>query len=228
MTGDGKIEPKEFAFVSDKMTHREGGFGTYTDKDQSEILAASSGLLNYLFGKDRKGSLSKADLAKLQSDLLDEIVQLEFAEYDKDKSGRISEGDLASWLLKNSKIPPKKQAVIMRRVEKQWPSKARGISLPSFKNLFMVLAAGAELERALFLLDVENIGVNVEEFRKVSSWVSQQEMSDHITEVLFVLMDDKQEGRLTKEHVTTVLKDWRASRGFDKGAIQVSLGQVSI
>lgn len=223
VTGDGKIEPKEFAFVSDKMMHREGGFGTYTDKDQSESIASSSGLLNYLFGKERKGLLDKADFAKLQTDLLDEIVQLEFAEYDKDSSGRISERDLANWLLKNSKIPPKKQAIILRRVEKQWPSKARGVSLPSFKNLFLVLAAGAELERALFLLDVENIGVNVEEFRKVSSWVSQQELSDHVAEVLFVLMDDKQDGRLTKEHVTTVLKDWRASRGFDKGAIQVKI-----
>ena len=44
---------------------------------------------------------------------------------------------------------------MLKRVEKAWPAKARGISLPSFKNLFYVLAGGAELERALFYLDVE-------------------------------------------------------------------------
>lgn len=229
VTGDGNIEPKEFAFVTTKMALREGGFGTYTDKDQKEILAStSSGLTNYLYGKDRAGTLNKDSFALLQSTLLDEIIQLEFYEYDKEGSGRISERDLCNFLLKNSKIPPKKQATMLKRVEKKWPSKGRGVSLPSFGNLFHVLAAGAELERALFLLDVENIGVNVEEFRKVSSWVSQQELSDHVTAVLFELLDSDNSGRLTKEDVSSVLADWRASRGFDKGMIQVSLGQLRI
>merc|ERR1712080_628691 len=115
-----------------------------------------------------------------------------------------------------------------KRVEKLWPSKARGISLPSFRNLFYVLASGAELERALFFLDVENIGVDVEEFRKVSSWVSGQELSDHVASVLFVLIDDTSKGRLFKEDTAKILFDWRTSRGFDKGSLQVSLGQLRI
>jgi len=91
-----------------------------------------------------------------------------------------------------------------------------------------VLAGGVELERALFLLDCENIGVDVEEFRKVASWVSHQELSDHVAAVLFTLLDDDQSGRLTKEDVSAVFGDWRASRSFDKGAFQVSLGQLRI
>ena len=66
----------------------------------------------------------------------------------REGSGRISERDLCNFLLKNSKIPPKKQvhtmkcrlciynlndqATMLKRVEKKWPSKGRGISLPSF------------------------------------------------------------------------------------------------
>merc|ERR1719357_1507849 len=199
VTGDGQVEVKEFAYVSTKMAHKYGGFGSYTNIDQEQILASSSGLLNYLFGKDRKGILSKDDFSKLQSDLLEEIIKLEFGEYDRAGSGRISERDLCHFLLKNSKIPPKKQATMLKRVEKLWPSRARGISLPSFRNLFYVLASGAELERALFFLDVENIGVDAEEFRKVSSWVSGQELSDHVASVLFVLIDDTSKGRLFKE-----------------------------
>jgi hypothetical protein len=127
-----------------------GLFGTYTDHDQKEILASkSSGLINFVYGKDRKGSLDKVQFAKLQADLLDEIIQLEFNEYDKEASGRISERDLCHFLLRNSKIPPKKQAAMLKRVEKIWPSKGRGVSLPSFGNLFHVLAGGVELERAL-------------------------------------------------------------------------------
>jgi len=228
VTGDGNIEAKEFAYVSTKMAHKSGGFGSYTNVDQEEILASSSGLLNYLFGKDRTKSITREDIRKLQTDLLDEIMELEFGEYDKDGSGRISETDLCRFLLKNTKIPPKKKNAMLKRIEKKWPSKARGISLPSFKNLFYVLAGGAELERALFYLDVEGIGVDMEEFRKISSWVSGKELSDHVAKVLFVLLDDDGDGRFFKEEIGPVLFDWRQSRGFEKGSIHVSMGQLRI
>merc|ERR1711892_155447 len=228
VTGDGNIEAKEFAYVSTKMAHKTGGFGSYTNLDQEEILASSSGLLNYLFGKDRTKSINREDIKKLQADLLEEIIELEFSEYDKDGSGRISEVDLCSFLLKNTKYTPKKKAAMLKRVEKMWPSKARGVSLPSFKNLFYVLAGGAELERALFYLDVEGIGVDMEEFRKISSWVSQKELSDHVAKVLFALLDDDGDGRFFKEEIGPVLFDWRQSRGFEKGSIHVSMGQLRI
>ena len=172
------------------MAHKAGGFGSYTNVDQEEILASNSGLLNYLFGQDRSKSITKDSFKKLQDDLLEEIIEIEFREYDKENTGRISETDLCRFLLKNTKIPPKKKNAMLKRVEKTWPSKARGISLPSFKNLFYVLAGGGELERALFFLDVEGIGVDVDEFRKISSWVSQKTLSDHVAEVLYVLLDD--------------------------------------
>merc|ERR1719187_2975898 len=228
VTGDGNIEAKEFAYVSTKMAHKSGGFGSYTNVDQEEILASSSGLLNYLFGKDRTKSITREDIRKLQTDLLDEIMELEFGEYDKDGSGRISETDLCRFLLKNTKIPPKKKNAMLKRIEKKWPSKARGISLPSFKNLFYVLAGGAELERALFYLDVEGIGVDIDEFRKISSWVSGKELSDHVAKVLYVLLDEDGDGRFFKEEIGPVLFDWRHSRGFEKGSLHVSMGQLRI
>merc|ERR1712055_80818 len=228
VTGDGHINAKEFAYVSSKLASKSGGFGAYSATDQEEILASSSGLLNFLFGKDRTGKLNREGFVKLHSDLLEEVIQLEFSEYDKTRSERISERDLCHFLLKNSKIPPKKQAAMLKRVEKVWPSKARGISLPSFRNLFSALSSGAELERALFFLDVENIGVDMEEFRKVSSWVTQQELSDHVAKVLFVLIGGDEKGRILKEEISPVLGEWRFSRGFDKGSLQVSLGQLRI
>lgn len=72
VSGDGNIDAKvllpsldftyqyqEFAFVSTKMAHKAGGFGAYTETDQEEILASSSGLLNYIFGKDRQSTLNR-------------------------------------------------------------------------------------------------------------------------------------------------------------------------
>ena len=152
-------------------------------------------MLNYLFGKDRDKCISRDEFRKLQKDLLDEIIELEFNEFDKEGSGTISEGAFCRFLLNKTKIPPSQKAKMLKRVDSIWPKKARGISFQSFKNFFLVLASGTELERGLFFLDVENIGVELEEFRKVASWVIHNEVSPHTAEVVFVLLDDAGEGR---------------------------------
>ena len=105
---------------------------------QEEILASSSGLLNYLFGKNRDQSLTKEKFKKLQTDLLDEIVELEFMEYDTENTGRISEADFVNFLLKNGKLMPKKRAQLIKKVQSRWPAKGRGVSLPSFKVYFIL------------------------------------------------------------------------------------------
>jgi len=227
VTGDETVEAKEFAYVSTKLAHKAGGFGSYTDVDQSAILASNSGLLNLLFGKDRKKALTRATFKKLQADLLNEIIQIEFNQYEHNE-GRISEEDFCKFLLKRMKIAPNQKAKMLKRVKTIWPAKARGISFPSFKNFFLVLASGEELERGLFFLDVENIGVDLEEFRKVASWVSKCELSDHIAEVVFVLLDDQGQGRIFKENVGPLLFEWRQPRGFDKSSIHIQLGNLKI
>ena len=52
--------------------------------------------------ENRAGSVTKVDFKKLQTDLLEEIIHVEFDEYDKEKSGRISEEDFCKFLLKKS------------------------------------------------------------------------------------------------------------------------------
>jgi len=157
-----------------------------------------------------------------------EIIELEFLEYDKKNTGRISEGDFVKFLLKNGKITPKKRNQLIKKIESKWPKQGRGISLPSFKSFFYVLAGSVELERALFYLDVEGIGVDKEEFRKISSWVSGMETSDHVVNVIYELLDEDEDGRIYRDDIAQVLLDWRHSRGYDKGSIKVSLGQISI
>jgi len=228
VTGDGAVEVKEFAYVSTKMAHKSGGFGSYTDLDQAEIVSSSSGLLNYLFGKNRDQALTKEKFIQLYDDLLEEVIELEFREYDKTNSGRISESDFVKFLLKNGKLTPKKRAQMQKKVEKIWPSKGRGVSLPSFRSFFHVLAGSVELERALFFLDVEGIGVDKEEFRKISSWVSGQNTSDHVVNVIYELLDDDEDGRIYRDDIAGVLLDWRQARGLDKGGIKVTLGQIRI
>ena len=96
---------QEFAYVSTALSHKVGGYGSYTDIDQAKMVSSPSGLLNYMFGNNRDQSFSKDQFIRLQQDLVDEIIHIEFNEYDPDKSGRISELDFCQFLLKKYSLP---------------------------------------------------------------------------------------------------------------------------
>jgi len=227
VTGEGSICAKEFAYVSTHMAFKIGGFGEYTDVDQAEVLSSNSGLLNYLFGTDRQGGVTQQQFQDLQTALLDEIIKLEFYEMDKENTGRISEVDFCKWLLQNAKLTSKKKKDMMKKIEQRWPTQGRGISFPSFKNIYHVLAGGADLQRALFYFDVEAIGIDIDEFKKIASWISKVEPSPHCSEVMFLLLDANQDGRLYQDTLGPVLFEWRNSRGLNKG-LSIAMGQTKV
>ena len=67
-----------------------------------------SGLINYLFGKDRKKELGKDDFLNLQQDLMNDVLWLEFTRYSKDNK-TIKDIDFCSHLLLSSNITSKKK-----------------------------------------------------------------------------------------------------------------------
>jgi len=220
ITGDGNLEAKEFEILASKLSFTAGGFGRQIEVDQN----TESGLMNYLFGKDRTKTVSKEAFFEFYNHLQDELIELEFREYDKENTGRISEEDLGKFFMKHSNIPPKAKNRMLKRVKKEWPSKKRGVSLPSFKNLYKTLAGGEDLERAVYFMD-EGKGLDYDQVRRVSHWVTTEELlSDHVARVIFVLLDDDQNGYLTKDELHHVLYTWRKARGFEKLAVNVTMG----
>jgi Ca2+-binding EF-hand superfamily protein len=227
ITGDGQLEAKEFEILTAKLSYNAGGFGSYQNTEQQRQNNVDrnkeSGLMNYLFGKDRTRTVSKEAFFKFHKDLQDELIELEFREYDQGNTGRISEEDLGKFFLKHSNIPPKAKSRMLKRVKKEWPSKKRGVSLPSFRNLYQTLAGGEDLERAIYFMD-EGHGLDYDQVRRVSHWVTTDDLSDHVARVIFVLLDDDQNGYLTKEELSNVLFSWRKARGFEKLGVNVTMG----
>ena len=77
--------------------------------DVSDLMDQKhSGLINYLFGKDRKKEINKEKFMKLQQDLMDDVLWLEFARYTKDGE-TISEVDFCKHLLLCANITSKKK-----------------------------------------------------------------------------------------------------------------------
>lgn len=230
INGDGFLDAKEFSFTNSKLSYNPGGFGDYDitskqthEKDNHE--EKGSGLMNVLFGKDRRSKMTLQDFSDFIIKLQDEMIELEFREYDKKVTGRITEVDLGNFLLKHAKIPAKLEKKMMKRVRQTWPAeyKNRGVSLPSFRNLYQALAGGEDLQRAMYFLD-QGDGVNLEEFQKIFKWVSKQDLSDHVAKVMFVLFDNDMDGKICSEDIQNVLFNWRKARGFEKLAVNATIG----
>ena len=215
------------------------------DPDQLMREGASSGLVRYLFGDDLSGSLTKEHFVKLQSDLIDDVLEMEFTRYVDSTKENMSETDFCRHLLYSSSISQKRKEKMIKLVEAEFKGKSDGISFESFKTFYNVLFGGADLERAMFFLDSENQGVTRDEFGKVANWVvgTQVEykytntkiqkykccctqVDPHVIEVVYCLLDEDGDRNLSTKEFNPVLFSWRHSRGFQNGALSVTLGNM--
>lgn len=203
---------------------------------------ATSGLVRYLFGDDLSGSLTKEHFVKLQSDLIDDVLEMEFTRYVDSTAENISETDFCRHLLYSSSISQKRKEKMIKLVEAEFKGKSDGISFESFKTFYNVLFGGADLERAMFFLDSENQGVTRDEFGKVANWVVGTKVDPHVIEVfskkylftkikilpqvVYCLLDEDGDRNLSTKEFNPVLFSWRHSRGFQNGALSVTLGNM--
>ena len=72
-----------------------------------------SGLMNYLFGKERDKVITKETFLKLQEDLMDDVLWLEFSRYSKDEV-TISDLDLCKHLLLSANLTQKQKRQMVR------------------------------------------------------------------------------------------------------------------
>ena len=84
--------------------------------DPTDLMNAKySGLINYLFGKDRKKEINKEKFLKFQQGLMEDILWLEFTRYCKDECKTISEVDFCNHLLLCANLTSKKKKQMVSR-----------------------------------------------------------------------------------------------------------------
>ncbi len=79
----------------------------------------------------------------------------------------------------------------------------------------------------MFFLDAEK-GVTRDEFNTIAHWIANKNISRHVIEVIFALLDEDSDEHLSIPEFQPVLFQWRHSRGFQKAFLQVSLGHLKI
>ena len=80
----------------------------YRGNPNKLMTESHSGLMNYLFGKDRKKELTREKMHELQQQLMDDVLWLEFTRYSRDGK-TISEVDFCNHLLLCADITSKKK-----------------------------------------------------------------------------------------------------------------------
>jgi len=222
VSADGNIEAKEFAHVMAAITDYKGNKDDLTKCEYS-------GLMNYLFGKNRDKEIDREKFKQLQRDLMDDILWLEFSRYSEDGK-TISDLKLCEHLLLCANITSKQRRQMMYRVKRdvKGNSKKGRITYEAFKTFYHVLFGGADLERAMFFLDVDRRGVTREDFMEIAQWVAECDIDPHIVEVIYALLDDNQDGNLSVKEFSPVLFQWRRSRGFEHATLRINMGNLSI
>ena len=77
--------------------------------DPNDLMKEThSGLVNYIFGKNRATQINKAGFMKLQQELIEDVLWLEFTRYSKDNK-TISDVDFCKHLLGSANITTKKK-----------------------------------------------------------------------------------------------------------------------
>jgi len=222
VSADGSVEAKEFVHVLTRIANIK------TDPEEQMKTANISGLVRFLFGDDLSGSLTKKDFVNLQNDLISDVLAMEFTRYVGDLSEKMSETDFCRHLLYSSQIPQKRKEKMIKQVSDEYKKRgSKGIGFKSFKDFYCVLFGGADLERAMFFLNTEKQGVTKDEFAKIANWVVGTDIDPEVIEVIYFLLDEDGDQHLSTVEFSPVLFNWRNSRGFQKGALNVTLGSMT-
>merc|ERR1712059_80622 len=156
-----------------------------------------------------------------------DVLEMEFTRYTGDIDKKMSETAFCRHLLYSSSISQKKKEKMIKMVEAEFKGKTgKGIDFKSFKTFYNVLFGGADLERAMFFLDTEKQGVTRDEFGRIANWVVGSEVGPHVIDVVYCLLDEDGDRNLSTKEFNPVLFSWRHSRGFQNGALSVTLGYM--
>ena len=97
-----------FSFALQEFVHVMASVTNYKQNPDELMEDTHSGLVNYLFGKDRKKEINRKTMHELQQKLMDDVLWLEFTRYSKDGK-TISEVDFCTHLLLCANITSKKK-----------------------------------------------------------------------------------------------------------------------
>ncbi|XP_038061503.1 calcium uptake protein 1, mitochondrial-like isoform X2 [Patiria miniata] len=221
INGDGEVSYDEFQQVTDVIRAQTATGKRHRDrKTTGNTLDKpfNSSLDTVFFGPNLDKKLTFETFRKFHKQLNQEILKMEFERY-KPVDGRISEVNLANFLLVYAnQIPKPRRSRMRKRVKKKFAdddSEVKGITFKEFMDLQLFLNHIRDVDTALSFYHVAGAAIDPETLRHVGNMVAKVKLSDRVLDVVFTLFDENDDGKLSNKEFVGVVKN-RVQRGLDK------------
>lgn len=220
LNGDGEVDISEFEQVTNSirsqtsmgMRHRDH---KTTGNVVKSLKESNSAITSYLFGSTpRSTKLTAAKFIKFQVKLQEDILRLEFNKFKPNEKGSISEGSFARLLLTYSGLDVKKRKLIVKRVRKEYED-GEGISFKDMQSFFLFLKHIQDIDIAFDFYHAVGADIDKDSMKQVARTVAEQELSDHLIDVVFTVFDEDGNGTLSNKEFVSLMKR-RLSRGLER------------
>ncbi|XP_039257817.2 calcium uptake protein 1, mitochondrial-like isoform X1 [Styela clava] len=232
LNGDGEVDVNEFQQVTNSARSQTSmGMRHRDHKNTGNVVKSfkdsNSAISSYFFGteSDQKQKLTVKKFIEFQLKLQEDILRLEFNKFSPNSDDKISENGFAKLLLTYSGLNPKKRKGILKRIRKEFVDD-EGISFKDMQSFFLFLkhiqdidiafdyyhAVGADIDKAT----MKQIFISVRSvFGEVARTVAEEELSDHLVDVVFTVFDEDGNGTLSNKEFVALMKQ-RLNRGLEK------------
>lgn len=221
LNGDGEVDVNEFEQVTNSarsqtsmgMRHRDH---KTTGNVVKSFKDSNSAIISYFFGPSgEEKKLTVKKFTDFQLKLQEDILRLEFNKFSPRDDGTIKEINFAKLLLTYSGLNPKKRKVILKRVRKQHSEDTEGISFKDMHSFFLFLKHIHDIDIAFDFYHAVGADIDKETMKQVARTVAQQELSDHLIDVVFTVFDEDGNGTLSNKEFVSLMKQ-RLNRGLER------------
>ncbi|KAI0231815.1 hypothetical protein LSAT2_017828 [Lamellibrachia satsuma] len=215
LNGDGDVVFEEYEKVANVIRSQTSIGMRHRDHSTTgnTLKKMSTALTSFFFGPNLDQKLKVEKFLDFQRQLQREMIWLEFNRYDP-VDGRITERDFADILLLYAGLPDKKRVRMLKKVRKVFKND-KGITFDEYLDFYKVLRFINDVDTALMFYHVAGASIDKGTLQHVAKTVAHVNLSDHITNVVFVLFDENDDGELSNKEFVSVMKR-RLMRGLER------------
>ncbi|XP_041363978.1 calcium uptake protein 1, mitochondrial-like isoform X2 [Gigantopelta aegis] len=216
INGDGEVDIEEFKRVQNiAQSQTSVGMRHRNHSNTGSVQKfVSSALLTFFFGEDGTKKLTADEFLEFQRQLQTEILRIEFDRSARE-DGRVSEKDFGSVILTYAGLVETKRLRMLKRVKRKFHNMSKGVTFDEYVNFWLFLKSINDVDTALSFYHLAGVSIDMETFRHVAKTVAGINLTDHVTDIVFTLFDENNDGQLSNKEFVSVMKR-QLMRGLER------------